>query len=96
MATVIHGDFEWEADKASTNRRKHAVSFEEATTIFADPNYVLTADAEEAQRFLALGMSGVLRLLLVVHVERGRRIRLISARKATNHEARTYEKRRFT
>lgn len=67
----------------------------EASTIFSDPSYLLRPDAESADRFVAIGVSGLLRMLVVVHVERGTRLRIISARKATRSEARTYEKRRI-
>jgi uncharacterized protein len=92
---AAYGDFEWDDDKAAFNLRKHAVSFEEASTVFADPCYLLLADAADPERFLALGLSGLLRMLIVVHVERGPRVRIISARKATRREERTYEKRKF-
>jgi len=93
MTTIIYGSFEWDAGKAALNLRKHEVSFEEATTIFADPNYVLAIDRDEPDRILALGMSGLLRLVLVVHVENGPRVRIISARRATNTEVKSYEKK---
>ena len=95
MATVVYGSFEWDALKAATNLRKHGVSFEEASTIFSDPSYLLQPDVESPDRFLAMGLSGLLRILVVVHVERGPRVRIISARKAKRLEARTYETRRL-
>jgi hypothetical protein len=95
VATVVFGDFEWDSVKAAMNVRKHGVAFEEAATVFSDPSYLLQADAESADRFLAIGMSGLLHLLVVVHVERGPRLRIISARRARQGEARTYEARRF-
>lgn len=90
---MVYGAFEWDAGKASTNLRKHGVAFEEASTFFADPSYILMADPGDERRYLALGTSGLLRVLMVVHVERGPRIRLISAQKATSDERKTYEKR---
>jgi hypothetical protein len=95
MRTVVYGDFEWDDVKASANLRKHGVSFEEASTVFCDPCYLLMSDPADAARFLALGLSGLLRLLVVVHVERGPHLRIISARRATRSEERTYEERRF-
>lgn len=95
MATVVYGDFEWDSVKAALNLRKHGVSFEEASTIFSDPSYLLQPDASSGARFLAVGMSGLVRILVVVHVERGPRVRIISARKAKRSEAKTYEARRF-
>lgn len=87
-------EFEWDPRKAATNRQKHGVEFEEAVTAFVDPHSVTIPDpdhsAEEA-RFILIGRSAILRLLIVVHLERGERIRLISARLATRRERRTYE-----
>lgn len=95
MATAVYGDFEWDLGKSAVNVRNHGVSFEEASTIFSDPNYLLQPDVEHSDRFVAIGMSGLLRILVVVHLERGPRVRIISARKAKRSEARTYEARRF-
>jgi uncharacterized protein len=95
MATVVYGDFEWEEIKAAANLAKHGVSFEEASTVFADPCYILRVDETHPDRFFAIGMSGLVRLLMVVHVERGPRVRLVSARNATTTEAKVYERRRF-
>jgi len=94
MATVVFGDFEWDSRKAASNARKHGVSFEEASTVFADTDYLLTADTSTPDRFLVVGTSAFARVLTVVHVERGPRIRIISARKATKHEEKTYSRRR--
>lgn len=93
MATVVYGDFEWDSWKATGNLRKHGVSFEEATTVFADPSYVLQLDRTEEDRLIAIGVSGLLRMLVVVHIEKGPRVWVISARKATTLEEGTYEKR---
>jgi len=95
MTTVVYGDFEWDDAKAAANRAKHGVAFEEASTVFADPCYILRVDDADPERFFAIGMSGLARVLMIVHVERGPRIRLVSARKATAAEARVYERRRF-
>jgi len=65
MATTVYGDFEWDPAKAAVNARKHGVSFEEASSIFSDPNYLLQPDAEHADRFAAIGVSGLLRILVV-------------------------------
>jgi uncharacterized protein len=94
MATAVFGDFEWDSRKAASNARKHGVSFKEASTVFADTDYLLTADTSSPDRFLVIGTSAFARVLTVVHVERGPRIRIISARKATNHEEKTYSHRR--
>lgn len=95
MATIEHGDFEWDDAKATANLRKHGISFEEAATVFADPAYILLPDVVRPGRFLALGLSGLARVLVVVHIEKGLHVRIISARKATSTEERTYERRRF-
>ena len=86
--------FEWDGGKASRNARKHGVTFEEAATAFADPASLTIPDPDHSaaeDRFILLGASVRDRLLVVVHVERGDRIRLISARRATRAERRQYE-----
>jgi len=87
--------FAWDEAKAAANRRKHGVSFEEAATVFGDENARLRRDPEHTggeERFVLLGFSSKLRLLVVCHVYRqdDRVIRLISARKATRNEAKQY------
>lgn len=94
MSTVVFGDFEWDEEKATENLRKHGVTFEEAATVFLDLDYLLVADPTEPDRFVALGFSALARLLVVVHCERGERVRIISARRATSRERMTYEERR--
>jgi len=85
-------EFEWYVDKAQTNFEKHGVTFEEATEVFLDPFHVIgDASANRQEREFALGYSLAERLLLVVHIERGERIRMISARVATRTERRLYE-----
>ncbi len=85
-------EFEWDSNKATINLRKHGIRFEEATEVFFDPFYQ-TGDAsiDEEQREFILGYSLFQRLLLVVYIERGERIRIISTRRATNHEKKLYE-----
>jgi uncharacterized DUF497 family protein len=86
--------FEWDARKAATNRRKHKVSFEEAATAFADPASLTIPDpghSDREDRFVLLGRSFLGRLLVVVHAERGDNIRIISARKATRNETVQYD-----
>jgi hypothetical protein len=86
--------FEWDARKAARNLLKHGVSFEEATTAFADPFSLTIRDpdhAEEEERFIQLGRSSRDRILVVVHTERGDNIRIISARRASRSERRQYE-----
>ena len=72
-------EFEWDTDKAEANRRKHDVSFHEASTVFADPLAMLMPDPEHSvgkERYLVLGASSTGRLLVVSHAERPPRTRL--------------------
>ncbi len=81
--------FEWDVAKAKANVRKHGVSFEEAATVFLDPLSRVFDEPDRVgseDRFLLVGLSEARRTLLVVHVERGARLRLISARLATRRE----------
>ena len=88
--TVWSGDFEWDAGKAASNLAKHSVSFEEATTVFADARALDERDSSDQERLVTIGFSIRGRLLVVVWTERGSRIRLISARRATTHEQSLY------
>ncbi|MDO8735025.1 MAG: BrnT family toxin [Elusimicrobiota bacterium] len=86
--------FEWDKKKAKRNFEKHKVNFEEATTIFGDPNSITIKDtihSMDEERFISIGRSIKSRLIVAVHCERQDRIRIISARKATYKERRTYE-----
>jgi len=92
-------NFEWDENKARINQQKHGVSFEEAATVFddADALQIFDPDHSEAEdRFIMLGMSAVLRILVVCHCYRAddNIIRIISARKATRNESSTYERRK--
>lgn len=85
-------EFEWDKTKAQSNFEKHGVTFEEAAEVFLDPFYVAgEASTNREEREFALGYSLAERLLLVVHIERNTRIRVISARVATPTERRLYE-----
>jgi uncharacterized protein len=85
-------EFEWDENKAQSNFEKHGVTFEEAAEVFLDPFHVVgEASANREVRDFALGYSIAERLLLVVHVERRSKIRMISARVATRPERRLYE-----
>ncbi len=85
-------EFEWNETKAQSNFEKHGVTFEEAAEVFLDPFHVMgNASANREAREFALGYSIAERLLLVVHLERGERIRMISARVATRTEQKLYE-----
>lgn len=91
MATVLFGDYEWDTDKSAANQIKHGVSFEEAATALQDPHAAyVDAGSPDEQRFAAIGHSAA-RLLYVVHVERGERERIISARLATASEEALYD-----
>ena len=88
--------FEWDEAKAATNLHNHGVSFEEAVTIFGDPNTITIYDAEHSNtgdRFIDIGLSASGRILVVVYTDRGTRLRIISCRRATPAERRQYEQR---
>ena len=85
--------FEWDAEKAKKNLKKHDVSFEEASTIFDDPQFISFLDeahSADEERYITIGLSGKARLLMAAHTERKKLIRLISARKATKNEEKFY------
>jgi uncharacterized DUF497 family protein len=87
-------NFEWDPAKARSNRRKHRVTFEEAATVYGDALALTYPDPDHSgseQRFITVGMSSVERILIVAHTERGESIRIISARKTTQHERKHYE-----
>jgi hypothetical protein len=87
--------FEWDEDKARSNVRKHDVTFDEASSVFADPLGVIFDDEEHSVdevRELLIGHSVLQRLLVVSFTERGEDlVRIISARKATKRERKDYE-----
>lgn len=90
--------FEWDERKNRDNLRKHRVSFEEARTVFLDENALRFFDpdhSEDEDRFIMLGMSIVLRVLVVCHCFRidDQTIRIISARKANKREELDYWRR---
>lgn len=87
--------FEWDARKATANAKKHGISFEEARSVFFDERARLIDDpdhSEDEARFILLGLSSSLRLILVCHCYRSddNVIRIISARKATAGESKSY------
>jgi len=91
--------FVWDDDKAAANRRKHRVSFEEARSAFWDEGARLIADPDHSQseeRFILLGASTRMRILVVCHCYRhsDSRIRIISARRATKREQEQYRELR--
>lgn len=86
--------FEWNPDKAKLNYEKHNVSFEEAATVFNDLLSVTFPDPDHSvgeSRYVIIGMSTFGQLLIVSHTDRGEKVRIISARKATRQERRFYE-----
>lgn len=91
-------EFEWDPDKAESNRRKHGVSFTSALRAFADPHRVeeLERYVDDEERWQTTGMADGYLLLLVVHTnlefDDVEVVRIISARLATNGERRKYEK----
>jgi len=86
--------FDWDEQKNQSNQRKHGVAFEEAQTVFFDERALEfpDPDAEEEVRFLMIGLSLKLRVLLVCHCfrESDSVIRIISARRATKKEREVY------
>jgi uncharacterized protein len=86
--------FEWDYRKADSNLKKHGVSFQEATSVFADTLSITIPDPDHSSseaRFLDLGLSHRGRLLVVSYTERGEMVRIISARCAGRSERREYE-----
>lgn len=87
-------EFEWDDSKARSNLQRHGVRFEEAKTIFNDPLAITFQDHEHShqeERYLTIGSSAHGKVLLVAHTDRGGRIRLISGRRVTPKERRSYE-----
>ncbi len=90
----MKANFEWDPNKALGNVRRHQVPFEEAATIFDDPEFITVVDeahSVDEERCITIGLSGIGRLLVVAHTERGDAIRIISARKATKNEEKFYQ-----
>jgi uncharacterized protein len=90
-----HLNFEWDERKAAANAKKHGVTFDEAKSVFVDERAKLIDDpdhSDEEDRFVLLGLSGALRMLLVCDCYRvdDHVIRIISARKANPKESKSY------
>ena len=86
--------FEWDEAKAKENLKKHGVSFEEGKTIFNDSFLLTFPDIEHSvneERYINIGLSADGRILIVIHMERQEKIRIVSCRKATARERRFYE-----
>jgi len=93
-------EFSWDPRKNSSNLKKHGVSFEEAKTVFLDDFAIRYHDpdhSDDEDRFIMLGISATLRVLVVCHcyLQEDSVIRFISARKATNNEEDAYWKERI-
>jgi len=87
--------FEWDQEKADKNIKKHGVSFDEASSVFGDVLSLTVFDplhSEKKDRFVLIGNSFKNRIIVIAHAERGDKIRIISARKATKNERMQYEK----
>ena len=99
MANIFNYHFEWDSTKAISNQHKHRISFELAATVFYDPLMLSISDgdhSEDEERWLTLGQAENGQLLVVIHTyqaidEQAAKIRIISARKAIQHERRNYE-----
>ncbi len=91
-------DFEWDKSKARSNRAKHGIDFVEATTVFGDPLALTGFDPDHSideDRFVTVGATIDGNLMVVTYTDRGDRIRIISARKATRKERSDYQDGRF-
>ena len=87
-------EFEWDPEKARLNHQKHGISFHEAATVLGDPLGTTFPDPDHSvgeRRYVTIGTSEAGRLIVVAHVDRSRRVRIISARRVTRHERRFYE-----
>ena len=86
--------FEWDREKAKRNLKKHKVSFDEAATVFYDPLSATFADSDHSvgeRRSITVGFSSRSQLLVISHTDRGKVIRIISARLATAQERKRHE-----
>lgn len=85
--------FQFDPAKAAGNLKKHGVSFADAEGVFYDPLAIhqLDPDSDDEERFVAIGVGSAGTILVVVYTLRGEEIRLISARRATRYEVKSYE-----
>jgi hypothetical protein len=91
--------FEWDPRKAASNAAKHGVTFEEAKSVFYDEDALVIPDpdhSKEEERFIIMGRSDELRILVVIHCFRktGSSIRIISARRAGTKEQKSYKEKK--
>jgi uncharacterized protein len=87
-------EFEWDPAKAELNFKEHGVSFDDATTVFRDPLSITIVDPDHSDfedRFLDIGISHRGQLLVISYTERKDKIRIVSARRATRTERKSYE-----
>lgn len=85
-------EYEWEPQKARTNRRKHGIDFADAVTVFSDEIAITIPDEyPDEERYVSIGMDALGRVLVVIFTWRGENIRLISARKAEKVELEQYQ-----
>jgi len=87
-------EFEWDSHKSDINLKKHGISFHETSTVFGDPLALTFNDPDHSvgeHRFVTIGHSTTNQLLTVIHAERRGKTRIISARRATRQERKTYE-----
>jgi hypothetical protein len=90
--------FTWDGRKAAANIRKHGVGFPEAATVIDDPLASTYPDPDhsvEERRFVTIGLSAAARIVVVMHADDGKMVRIISARPATRRERQFYEEARF-
>ena len=85
--------YEWDPGKARSNLEKHGIHFSDAVTVFEDEHALAERDPyfDKEERWIALGMDALGRILVVVYTWRGQHVRLISARRATARERKQYE-----
>ena len=92
--TIVHGNFEWDADKEKANIKNHGISFEEVLPIFDDPlfweQYDSIHSSAEETRYLGIGRINDFMVVVSTYIEK-KRIRIISARISTNEEEKRYE-----
>ncbi|MEM7126186.1 MAG: BrnT family toxin [Chloroflexota bacterium] len=85
-------NYQWDPSKAESNRRKHGISFSDATSVFMDDmGITIEDDYPDEERFVTIGSDALGRILVVVYTYHDSDIRLISARKATRYERSQYE-----
>ncbi len=91
-------EFEWDTKKADENLKKHGVEFVEGATVFADPLSITVRDPDHSgteNRFIIIGYSNRFRPLIVSHLDRNGRVRIISARQLTSAERHDYEEEKY-